>query len=269
MDFIDQVDAISQQIKKLKNQILTEEATKNAFVLPLINALGYNVFNPMEVCPEFTADLPGLKGKKVDYAIMINSKPAILIECKWCGGGLEHPKHSSQLHSYFHVTTAKFSVLTNGILYRFYTDIAKTNIMDEKPFFEFNMLDYNESTINEIKRFSKTAFNPNEMEDAAKNLLYKKEIKRLMLEQLINPSSAFVKFFAGQVYSGMLTAAVVEKFTGLTKCSLNEFIDDRITDRLKSAIDLPDHTISLSTSTEERILATKINLPENKIITTA
>src|SRR4028119_1622864 len=125
MDFIDQIKGISQQIQKLKEQILTEEATKNAFVMPFINALGYNVFNPMEVCPEFTADVPGLKGEKVDYAIIMDSNPIILIECKWCGGSLEKPKHSSQLHRYFHATEAKFAVLTNGILYRFYTDIDK------------------------------------------------------------------------------------------------------------------------------------------------
>jgi predicted type IV restriction endonuclease len=112
----------------------------------------------MEVCPEFTADVPGLKGEKVDYAIIKDSKPIILIECKWCGGSLENPKHSSQLHRYFHATEAKFSVLTNGVLYRFFTDIEKDNVMDEKPFFEFNMLDFNEFNVHELKRFSKLIF---------------------------------------------------------------------------------------------------------------
>lgn len=80
MDFIDQVKSISQQIQKIREQILTEEATKNAFVMPFVNALGYNVFNPIEVCPEFTADVPGLKGEKVDYAIIMDNNPIILIE---------------------------------------------------------------------------------------------------------------------------------------------------------------------------------------------
>jgi hypothetical protein len=250
MDFIDQIKTISQQIQKIKEQIVTEEATKSAFVMPFINALGYNVFNPMEVCPEFTADVPGLKGEKVDYAIIKDNNPIILIECKWCGGSLENPKHSSQLHRYFHATEAKFGVLTNGILYRFYTDIEKSNVMDEKPFFEFNMLDFNESTINELKRFSKLTFNSNEMGDVARNLLYTREIKRIMAEQLTDPSPDFVKFFAGQVYTGKLVASVVEKFTEITKRSLKEFINDRITDRLKSAIDLPDTTTPASTSAE-------------------
>lgn len=250
MDFIDQIKGISQQIQKLREQIQTEEATKNAFVLPFINTLGYNVFNPMEVCPEFTADVPGLKGEKVDYAIIMNGAPIVLIECKMCGSNLESPKHSSQLHRYFHATEAKFGVLTNGILYRLYTDIEKNNVMDEKPFFEFNMLDFNESSVNELKKFSKAAFNPEQMADFAKNLLYTKEIKRLMAEQLTDPSPEFVKFFASQVYTGRLTESVVGKFTEITQRSLKEFINDRITDRLKSAIDLPDNTITGQQSPE-------------------
>jgi hypothetical protein len=244
MDFIDQIKGIVQQIQKLREQILTEEATKNAFVMPFINALGYNVFNPMEVCPEFTADVPGLKGEKVDYAIIMDGSPTILIECKWCGGSLENPRHSSQLHRYFHTTSAKFSILTNGIVYRFYTDTEKPNIMDEKPFFEFNMLDFNESSINELKRFSKSSFNPDELGDAARTLLYTKEIKRLMAEQLVEPSPEFVKFFASQVYSGRLVASVAERFAEITKRSLKEFINERITERLAAAIKVETQTPS-------------------------
>jgi len=269
MDFIDQIKAVSHQIPKLRDQVLTEEATKNAFVMPFINALGYNVFNPTEVCPEFTADVPGLKGEKVDYSIIMGNVPIILIECKWCGASLEHPKHSSQLHRYFHATEANFGILTNGILYRFYTDTEKSNVMDEKPFFEFNMMDFNESMVNELKRFSKTAFNPEQMADFAKNLLYTKEIKRLMAEQLTEPSPEFVKFFAGQVYTGRLTVSVTDKFTEITKRSLKEFINDRITDRLKSAIDLPDTVTSGSQSTPTQETEANIeadsSLSENEI----
>ena len=267
MDFIDELKTIHQQIQKLKEQILTEEGTKNAFIMPFINALGYNVFNPTEVCPEFTADVPGLKGEKVDYAIMMNGIPVVLIECKCCNASLENPKHSSQLHRYFHTTDAKFSILTNGIIYRFYTDTEKSNIMDEKPFFEFNMMDFNDSSVNELKRFSKAAFNPEQMADFATNLLYTREIKRLMAEQLTDPSAEFVKFFASQVYAGRLTTSVVEKFTEITKRSLKEFINDRITDRLKSAIDLPD-TRETFIDTSETVLELESSSSESEVVIT-
>jgi hypothetical protein len=241
MDFIDRIKSLSQQVSHLSSQIQNEQATKTAFIMPFIQILGYDVFNPMEVHPEYTADLPGLKGEKVDYAICKDDKPIILIECKWCGDNLENPKHNSQLHRYFHATEAKVGILTNGIVYRFYTDIEKDNIMDKKPFFEFNLLHIEEVAVNELKRFSKSNFNSDELEDAAKNLLYTKGIKRLMAEQLINPSPEFVKFFASQVYSGKMMASVVEKFTEITKRSLKEFINERITERLVSAINTPDN----------------------------
>jgi predicted type IV restriction endonuclease len=267
MDFIDQIRAISQQITKLKDQILTEEATKSAFVMPFIQALGYNVFNPMEVCPEFSADVPGVKGEKVDYAILADGKPIILFECKQCTEGLTNPRHNSQLHRYFHVTEAKFSVLTNGILYRFYTDIEKDNVMDEKPFFEFNMLDFDDSAVEELKRFSKAGFNQDELGDVARNLLYTREIKRIMSEQLANPSPEFVKFFASQVYTGRLAASVVERFTEITKQSLKEFINDRIADRLKKASvqEIEPEPVSEQTDSSEGIEQEGITTTEEEL----
>jgi len=68
--------------------------------MPFINVLGYDVFDPTEVVPEFTADIGTKKGEKVDYAIMKDGKPIILFECKWSGADL-NKEHASQLHRYF------------------------------------------------------------------------------------------------------------------------------------------------------------------------
>jgi len=132
MDFKDQIKQLGERVIRLKDQIQTEEATKNAFIMPFIQALGYDVFNPLEVVPEFTADIGIKKGEKVDYAIMKEGQPIILIECKWWGDNLD--VHNSQLFRYFHTTKSKFGLLTNGIQFRFYTDLMETNKMDEKPF---------------------------------------------------------------------------------------------------------------------------------------
>ena len=136
MDFIDKIREFASRIPNQLGHIQTEEATKNALVLPFITALGYNVFDPTEVVPEFTADIGTKKGEKVDYAVLKDGKPILLFECKWCGTDLER-EHASQLYRYFSVTDGRFGVLTNGIIYRFYSDLEKENKMDEKPFFEF------------------------------------------------------------------------------------------------------------------------------------
>ena len=69
MDFKDQIKQLSERVAKLKENIGTEEATKTAFIMPFIQALGYDVFDPTEVVPEFTCDLGIKKGEKIDYAI--------------------------------------------------------------------------------------------------------------------------------------------------------------------------------------------------------
>jgi len=235
MDLIDELKALSSKISKKRENIQTEEATKNAFVMPFIRALGYDVFDPTEVTPELTADVGTKKGEKVDYAILKDGKPIILFECKWCGTDIEK-EHKSQLYRYFSVTSARFAVLTNGINYHFYTDIEEPNKMDSKPFLELNMLDLKESAAEDLKRFSQSSFDLEENLTAATELKYTREIKRILAAQFAKPSEEFVKFFASQVYSGKLVSSVKQQFTELVKKALQQFMSDRINERLKSAL---------------------------------
>ena len=121
MEFLEKLKNFSNRIEHLKGNIQTEEATKTSIILPFFQLLGYDVFNPLEFVPEYTADVGIKKGEKVDYAIMINNEPLILIEAKPINTELS-VKHMSQLIRYFSVTKAKFGILTNGIIYQFYSD---------------------------------------------------------------------------------------------------------------------------------------------------
>lgn len=234
MDFKDEIKLFGDKVEKLKNQILTEEATKNAFIMPFIKVLGYDVFDPFEVMPEFIADIGIKKGEKVDYAILKEGKPSILIECKHWGESLD--PHNSQLFRYFHTTAAKFGLLSNGIIYRFYTDLAEQNKMDEKPFFEFNVTDIKDNQIEELKKFHKSYFNLENIQTTASELKYMNELKTLINIEFQNPSEGLIKLFAKQIYKGMLTSKMVEQFGALTRKSIQQYINDLITDRLKSAL---------------------------------
>ena len=131
MDFKDSIKQLAKRAGELKNNLQTEEATKNALIMPFIQALGYDVFNPMEVVPEMDCDLVKKKGEKIDYAIIKDGETILIIECKHWQQNLDI--HKSQLARYFVASKAKFGLLTNGIEYRFYTDLAQTNLMDEVP----------------------------------------------------------------------------------------------------------------------------------------
>lgn len=249
MDLIDKLKAIGDRIGKLKAQVETEEATKNAFILPFLTALGYDVFNPLEVKPEFIADIGIKKGEKVDYCIFKDGSPIIIIECKHWKESLN--PHNSQLFRYFHVTAAKFAILTNGISYRFYTDLEETNKMDEKPFLEFSLESITESIANELKRFQKDKFDAVEIFHTASDLKYSKELKEVLSVELNEPSEEFIKYLTAKVYTGRVTAKVLEQFSVLVKRSAKTLISEMISDRLQFALNKENEDRSkIETTTE-------------------
>jgi predicted type IV restriction endonuclease len=265
MDFKDEIKAFGERAEKLKSQISTEEATKNAFIMPFIKALGYDVFNPLEVVPEFVADIGIKKGEKVDYAILRDGQPSILVECKHWSENLD--VHNSQLFRYFHTTKAKFGVLSNGIVYRFYTDLVEANKMDEKPFLEFNVTDIKDNQIEELKKFHKSYFDVDNIVNTASELKYMTELKAAIHTEFQTPTENFVRHFGKQIYNGVLTAKVMEQFTALTKKSIQQYINDIITERLKSALKKENEGEQISPE-QEIAMATVLEKTESKIETT-
>ena len=275
MDFKDQIKQIGDRVIKLKDQIHTEEATKNAFIMPFLQALGYDVFNPLEVVPEFISDIGIKKGEKIDYAIFQNGNPTILIECKHWAQNLN--LHDGQLLRYFHVSKAKFGLLTNGITYRFYSDLVAANKMDEKPFLEFNISEIKDNQIDELKKFHKTIFDAESIVNTASELKYTNELKHILQQELQNPSPEFVKHFAKQVYPSVITAKVLEQFTNLTKKSIQQHISDLITERLKTALTKEDEVnkeqeaiqaLEKAKSVEEKVITTEEELEGFMIVKT-
>ncbi|CAD7492728.1 hypothetical protein KBAD11_35560 [Aeromonas dhakensis] len=250
MDFSEQLQSLSKKIAQQASMITTEEATKNAFVMPFLNrVLGYDVFDPTEVIPEFTADTGIKKGEKVDYAILKDGQIQILVECKKYSEKLS-AKHSGQLFRYFSVTNARIGILTNGAQYEFYTDLDAPNKMDEKPFLTLDLEDIDEHVVPEVLKLTKTAFDVESVVDAAGELKYLSQIKKLLAEQFASPEEDFVKFFASRIYDGVLTARVKQSFTDISKKALNQFLNDSINARLKSAIGNSVSTSTVSSISE-------------------
>ena len=236
MDFIDHLKQLSQKIERSQADVITEEATKAAFVMPFIHALGYDVFNPLEVIPEFTADHGIKKGEKVDFAIKKDGSIAMLIECKCCDARLD-TRHASQLYRYFTVTDAKIGILTNGIVYQVFTDLDKPNTMDERPFLEFDLLNLNEALVPEIKRLAKLQFNIDETMNAAVALKYTQGIRRVIEQEFSEPSDDLIRLLAKNVYSGKrMGAQQIEEFSPIVKRAIQQYVSDRISSRITAAL---------------------------------
>ncbi|MBO7263277.1 MAG: type I restriction enzyme HsdR N-terminal domain-containing protein [Alistipes sp.] len=249
MDFKDQIKMLSERVIKLKENLQTEEATKNALIMPFIQALGYDVFDPTEVIPEYTCDLGIKKGEKIDYAICKDGAPIILVECKHWKENLN--SHNNQLFRYFHASNARFGILTNGVVYRFYTDLVEKNKMDEKPFFEFNMEQYRGSQVSKLKEFHKSYFDIDAILNTASELKYTNEIRNAIAKEVAEPSDDFVKYFAKPVYSGRLNGEVLEQFKTIVKSAFAQYCNDYMNERLKSAIGV-DAVVSPAPATEQK-----------------
>jgi prophage lp2 protein 6 len=235
--FTKQLKEIGKRVIKLKDNITTEEATKTSFIMPFFQILGYDIFNPLEFVPEYTADVGIKKGEKVDYAIIIDDAPAILIEAKSINEKLE--KHDSQLFRYFATTSAKFGILTNGIEYRFYTDLDENNKMDSVPFFTIDITKIKDLQIAELAKFHKENYDIDNISSTASELKYLNILKSFLTEQLDKPSESFVKYILSEIYDGTKTKMVVDKFTPLIAKGFTQLVGEKVNEKLSAALNTP------------------------------
>ncbi|MFC3450965.1 type I restriction endonuclease [Amycolatopsis speibonae] len=251
MEIAERAQALALKIRKHKADIQTEEATKNAFVMPFISTvLGYDVFNPAEVIPEFTADVGTKKGEKIDYAIVHDGQVQVLVEAKKINDPLRI-EHASQLFRYFAVTNARIAILTNGETYQFYTDLDAPNRMDAKPFLVLDFSDIDDTLIPELAKLSKESFNLDSVINAAEELKYIGQIKRILATQFKTPEDEWVKFLAGRVYEGSFTQRVRDQFAPLVDKAARQFLNEQVNDRLKNALGGPDSFVSVSTGASD------------------
>jgi hypothetical protein len=210
---------------------MTEEATKTAVVMPFIQALGFDAFNLEEVVPEFIADVGIKKGEKIDFAIKIGGKTAILIEVKPISMSLGSAQYS-QLFRYFSTVEARLAILINGREIWFFSDIDEKNKMDKKPFFVFDLQNFDDRQVAELARFQKASFDMDGILEAASNLKYVKAGAAIISKQLTEPDDDFVRFIGKQIYEGSLTKGALEMLRPAIQSALDEVIRNRIQERL-------------------------------------
>lgn len=235
---IDKVKADLKQVGKrvadLSQSITNEEQTKNAFIMPFFQALGYDIFNPLEFVPEFTADVGIKKGEKVDYAIILDGEPQILIECKSITENLT--KHDSQLFRYFVTTKSKFGILTNGREYKFFTDLDEPNKMDTTPFLTIDVTDIKENQFTEIIKFHKENFDIDNIVSSASELKYLNNLKAFLTENITTPSDSFLRYLTSEIYEGRVTQNILTTFSPIIVKGFNQFITERVNEKLSAAL---------------------------------
>lgn len=235
MDLEAALGELSKRVKEHREVLLTEEAAKTALVMPFLQALGYNVFNPAEVVPEFTCDVGTKKGEKVDYAICNGGKVEMLIECKPANSELSI-NHASQLFRYFSVTAARVAVLTNGVIYKFFSDVEIPNVMDQKPFFVLDLENTKKQDVKTLAGFAKGTFDIDQIVKEAGKLKLQSLLHQELQKEFADPSDELVRLIGKRVHGGMMTATVKETFKALIVNSFQTLIRESVNERLTSAL---------------------------------
>ncbi|WP_323762201.1 type I restriction endonuclease [Maricaulis sp.] len=236
MSFKDSVSGLADRLAKAKSQAdISEEATKQAVILPFLKELGFDVFDTTEVIPEYTADVGIRRGEKVDYAVAINGKIEFIVEAKPLNANLGSVQYN-QLYRYFGVTEVRIAILTNGADYWFFTDIDAPNKMDERPFFKFSLEAYDDGDLRELEKFSKSAFNIDLVQETAAGLKYSRLAGAYITEQIQSPDDEFVKLVGRSFYEGNLTAKVVEALKPNIRRAFDDIIRQRVRQRLEVAL---------------------------------
>jgi hypothetical protein len=243
MDFEEKLSKFIEQIPIRKEVIKTEEATKTSLVLPFLRVLGYDFTNPLEVSPEYDADFGTKKHEKIDYAILKDGSPIIFMECKSVNADLDNKKCCSQLYRYFSVSNAKIGILTNGIEYRFYSDVKSKNKMDQVPFLSVNLEVLTSDHTEALKKFQKETFSSENIVNSAEDMLFQGEIRKALESELNNPSDAFQDILIKQVHHGRMTSKIREKYDPIIKNAIRMMISEKVTSRLKNAIESEKKTM--------------------------
>ncbi len=238
MDISARVQNLAERAQRQLPNIQTEEATKLALINPFIReVLGYDTTDLTEVVPEYTADVGTKRGEKVDYAILRDGVPRILIEAKKARTRL-HEEQPSQLYRYFTTThSARFGIYTDGVKYLFYSDLDKDNLMDQRPFLVLDLMDLDNTAVEEVSKFVKSEFNPDQIRATASQLKYTRAIKELLADELRDPSEELVKLLMGKVYSGVKTQQRLAEFKGFARRAAQQHIADEIRGKLNAALD--------------------------------
>lgn len=258
--FCDKLYEFQQTILSLEKHCDNEESTKQGMILPFLQLLGYDIKNPGEVKPEFFSELGSYKGNRVDYAIIINGHPAILIECKSASKSLKNlDKATSQLFHYYAASTAKFGILTNGLEYRFYADLQEINKMDTVPFLTFNFKSINESIVPALMKFQKGELDPVSIIPLAEELKRIQQVRGILSSELKHPSDDFIRFILGSTYEGEAVyapkksqSAIDRNRTAIQK-GFNAFINDLLAERMRNVVSGQN---DVSGDTDSRIITT-------------
>lgn len=212
-----------------------EETTKQALIMPFLDILGFTPYDPRKVKAEYSADFPGVKSnERVDYALFCHDVPVMFIEAKSFSEKIDN--HCPQLSRYFNSTPeVTISAITNGIEWRFFTDLKQKNIMDSSPFLKLRMDSLNDSDISQLFRFRYDKFKPEALRTLAEESVYLNAFTKTISSSLREVDPEFVRYVASRSnIERQLNQRFLESVTPLVKQAVKRAVSAMVVSGLST-----------------------------------
>lgn len=233
---------------------------KQALILPLLDILGFNPYDPTKVLAEFAADFPGVKStERVDYALYCNNQPVMFIEAKSYNSNLTN--HAPQLSRYFNSSLGvTIGAITNGREWRFFTDLINTNVMDEKPFLTIDFTKVDAGDLTQLAEFKHDNFHAEKLRFFAEENQYIQQFKTVIRKSIHDIDIDFVRYVAQQAN---LQRQLNTKFLE----SIQPFVQQAISDTVVKGLSSP--TIITAQPVEQKSTPSSdalVTIPETNVI---
>ena len=267
--FIERVRRHAEHVINVGAHCSTEETTKQALILPLLDILGFSPFDPTRVKAEYGADFPGAKAnERVDYALFCHDVPVMFIEAKAYSEKLHN--HAPQLARYFNATPeVAVAAITNGHEWRFFTDLNNKNVMDVAPFLVIDFKAIDASLITRLARFRHDEFQPEALRTLAEESVFLAAFKDVVRKSVLECDQDFVRFVAGKsVVQRTLTARFVETITPIVKQAVAQSMSDMVVSSLSAPTPAPASAPEAAASTADETKVDLVDPANPKVVTT-
>ena len=253
-------EQLEQYVKRVKERYNDcrggEQATKAALIAPLFAILGYDLADPRECKPEYRTDFG--KGEKaafpVDWAFLIDGAFAFFVEAKAAGAKIT--KYAEQLGMYFaKEPTVKLGILTNGVQWKFFTDLDHEHIMDKELFLTWNVLEDELIPLDLLTLLQKSQFKQQLIRTFAEGIRRRSLLVDGLTRLLEGPSPEFVKLAVQNIVTvhgenietRNLTPRVIAEWTPILANAIQDWAKryalamalERPTAKVPSGIDKP------------------------------
>ncbi|MDF7667435.1 type I restriction endonuclease [Orbaceae bacterium ESL0727] len=270
-NFKDRLNSHSEHVKKVGTHCSTEETTKQALILPLLDILGFSPYDPTKVKAEYKADFPGAKAnERVDYALFCQNLPVMFIEAKTYGENLTN--HCPQLSRYFNATPeVAVAAITNGREWRFFTDLEQKNIMDNDPFLRIKIEELQDNDYEQLFQFRYDQFKPEALRTLAEESIYFSLFTKTITSTLRELPVDFVKYVANKSnISRQLNQKFIDSITPIVKNAIERAVSNMVVLGLTGKKEILDEKLIVEEQTETKIgeKADIIDSENNKIVTT-